>query len=97
MEIKINKLFVHNSRLYASIRDYKIQECVKKGEPLTIIFRGEKMNLKPHQVMFFEQFTPDTFKSKTGGKDYKLWDYFWHPIKDPDEELKKLSEMGVFG
>ena len=56
------------------------------------------MELKPWQVVFgFEILTPDTFKSKTGGKDYKLWDFFWHPIKDEDEELRKLSELGVFG
>ena len=97
MKIEINKLFFFQGRFYASIRDYKIRDCVKKGEPLTIIYKGEKMELKKWQVAFFEQFTPDTFKSKTGGKDYKLFDYYWHPIKDKDKELRKLAEIGVFG
>ena len=97
MKIKINKLFVHNTRPYASIRDYKIRECVKKGDSLTIIFRGDKMELEPHQVAFgFEQFTPDTFKSRTGGQNYQLWDFLWYPEKREDD-LKKLCEMGVFG
>jgi len=96
MTIKISKLFFHQGRLYASIRSHKVEKCVRKGEPLTIILKGEKMTLKPWQVMYYEQFTPDTFKSKVGGKDYKLYDYFWSPEENTDE-LRKLAELQVFG
>lgn len=97
MTIKVNKLFVHNGRLYVSVRDYMVRKCVKKGEPLTIILGKDQMIIPPHQVVFgFETFTPDTFKSKTGGQDYKLWDFLWQPEKREDE-LKELAELGVFG
>ena len=96
MILKKNKLFFHNNRLYVSVRDYEIQKCVKKNEELTIKVGKEQMTLTKWNVALgMEQFTPDIFKSKTGGKDYELWDYLWVPEKK--DELKELAEMGVFG
>jgi len=77
MKLTVKKLY---KGCYASVRDYQVEKCIQKGEDLTIDFDGERMKIPLEQVKEAKaKFHNTTFKSKVGGKDYELIDFFFKP------------------
>ena len=80
MRTKVTKLYKNMIEL----RDYDVENCIKKDENITVIFNDEKMELTPYELEYKKVSTSHTFKSKNGGQDYKLYGYKWLPEKDSD-------------
>lgn len=62
---------------YLSVRDYEVQPAIKAGG-LRLIYQGEEMILHTEDLQQLKP-TSKLFKSKTGGKDYRLIDIKWNP------------------
>ena len=74
--VEVKKLF----RNTVSIRDYLVKDCISKGVPLKIIFRGQYMILTPVDLRVKRfQLTNKSFKSKFDKWRYRLFDYHWSP------------------
>ena len=76
MERSINKLY----RNRAEVRDYDVQDAIRKNEKFVIKHNGETMTLSPSDLQNKLVFrSTNIFKSKMGGKDYRLCAYDWIP------------------
>lgn len=76
MEKQITKLYKN----LAEIRDYDVQTAIDKGESFKIKYNGDIMTLSPEDLTKKAiSKSKTTFKSKVGGKDYRLIGYNWIP------------------
>jgi hypothetical protein len=76
MEKIIKKLY----RNLAELRDYEVQTAIDKNENIKIRYEGDVMTLSPEDLQKKVVSTSNTtFKSKVGGKDYKLVAFKWTP------------------
>ena|SRR3990167_2297924 len=66
----------------ASVRDYVIADCLRKGKKLKIVYDHESMILQPEQLLDKRfQINKRTFRSKYYPyNNYTLYDYRWNPI-----------------
>ncbi len=63
-----------------SVRDYIINECIRKDISLKIKFGKESMVLTPKELVNSKiQLTKRFFTSGFNGKSYYLYDYRWRP------------------
>lgn len=64
----------------AEVRDYDVQAAIERNENFKITYDGEVMTLSPKDLQDkLVSRSRNTFKSKVGGKDYKLCAYEWFP------------------
>jgi hypothetical protein len=76
MEVEIKKLF----KGMAEVRDYTVQECLRKNHALRIKFDGEVMILTPHELEHNVKRKTGPLKSKFhDGSTYMLYGYTWDP------------------
>lgn len=76
MEKTIKKLYKN----LAEVRDYDVQHAIDKNESFKIRYEGDVMTLSPEDLQKKAiSKSRITFKSKMGGKDYKLISYKWEP------------------
>ena len=76
MRVEVRKLYLGNIEL----RDYDVEECIKKGETVEVHFDGDKMTLSPEDLVKRKKsVSPVSFQSKVGGKNYHLVAYEWQP------------------
>jgi len=69
---------LHNGHL-ASVRDYEVQECIRKNENMDIFYEGEKMTLTPEQLRTERVGNVSPIQKSKYGKDYVLINYLWKP------------------
>lgn len=69
---------LHNGHL-ASVRDYEVQECIRKNENMDIFYEGEKMTLTPEQLKNERVGNVSPIQKSKYGKDYVLINYLWQP------------------
>lgn len=69
---------LHNGHL-ASVRDYEVQECIRKNENMDIFYEGEKMTLTPEQLKNERVGNVSPIQKSKYGKDYVLINYVWQP------------------
>jgi len=66
-----------------SIRDYHVEECVRKNGPMKIKFGSRFMVLTPEQLVSKKVRTSKwVITSKFTGKPYRLVDYKWDPVEE---------------
>lgn len=75
MRREVTKLF--DSKV--EVRDYDVDSCIRNHENLEIVYNGDRMVLKPEELVEKRASESPIFLSKTGGKDYKLFGYVWNP------------------
>jgi hypothetical protein len=61
-----------------SVRDYEVNQAIKKGG-MIIIHNNKTMKIPADLLSAFKP-EPKVWKSKTGGKDYRLVDIPWNPM-----------------
>ena len=61
------------------LRSYDVEKCIAKNENFEIIYDGDRMVLKPDELLTKRVSISPTFESKIGGKDYQLFGYVWQP------------------
>ena len=54
-------------------------EVINTNKHFEIVFCGESMILSSEDLVSKRKFISKTFKSKIGGKNYKLYGYEWNP------------------
>tara|TARA_Y100000310_G_scaffold332892_1_gene409356 strand:- start:3094 stop:3372 length:279 start_codon:yes stop_codon:yes gene_type:complete len=86
MKIKIKRLF--NGKV--DIRDYALQGCLNKWEPVVFELDGERMTIPPDR--FGEGTHTQTVKSKFDGKEYGLISFKWKPDEKADPQVDMWSE-----
>lgn len=64
---------------HASVRNYRVLECINKKEDLEIEFEG-KTKTYPYKSLrtYILNTNGVTIKSKYGGRDYRLIDFPWN-------------------
>lgn len=76
MEIEIKKLY----KGMIEVRDYTVDECIRKRNALRVKFDGEVMILTPHELENNIKSTSGPIKSKFhDGSSYMLYGYTWNP------------------
>lgn len=75
MEIEIKKLY----QGMIDVRDYTVQECIKKKHSLRVKFDGEVMILTPHQLEHEIKRKSEPIPSKFDKSTYVLYGYEWTP------------------
>lgn len=95
MIIKRNRLTPRQGKIYCDVYDYIVKDALKKHKDLEIQVGQEKMTLPYKKLKDYEILTDMIFKSKWGGKDYKLFSYKWQADKKltEDEKLQLLSKQ----
>lgn len=78
MKKTVKKLY----RGMIEVRDYDVEKCIDLNEYFEIVHCGESMILSPEDLISKRRATSNTFNSKVGGKDYKLYGYEWTPIDE---------------
>ena len=64
---------------YVSVRSTIVKECIKRKQPLCILFNGKSLTLSPKDLETKKHIlNPQVFTSKYSGS-YQLWDYKWEP------------------
>lgn len=81
----VKTLFNYRDKVLVSVRDYEVEECIKKNDVMHIVFGDEIMTLDPHSLKTKVVLTSDTMSSKTGGKGYKLISFEWNPNINYDD------------
>ena len=61
------------------VRDYDVKRCISDNKHFEIIYLKESMILSPKELTSKRKSISNTFRSKVGGKDYKLYSYEWDP------------------
>jgi hypothetical protein len=61
------------------LRDYDVEECIKKDENMYVVHDFDKMILTPEDLVNKRVSVSAPFASKLGGKTYKLYAYNWEP------------------
>jgi hypothetical protein len=92
MLINRTKLIDISGVKHIDVYDYHIKECKKKKEPLIIEVGSERMYIPPEGLSSYKQITNQKFKSKFGGKNYKLLTFKWLPSSS-EEDMKRFSEQ----
>jgi|TARA_R110000803_G_scaffold99843_3_gene167997 hypothetical protein len=75
MKKTVKKLY----RGKVEIRDYDVRRCIDDNKHFEIVYLKESMILSPEELISKRKSISNTFKSKVGGKDYKLYAYEWDP------------------
>ena len=85
----VKKLFYVNGKQGADVRDYELQNAIKAGG-IVIRFASNTMTLAKDQCEYWQEHGQKSivFKSKSGGKDYRLITIPWKP--DTQEQSGKL-------
>lgn len=73
---------------YASLRDYLVEEAIKRNEGIVIIYNSKEYRFNNTQVVSMFQLHRKIFKSKFNDKEYQLIDF---PIKV--QSRKQQSEL----
>lgn len=77
MKIKLTKLYKGN---IADLKDFQVEEAIKKNENYLVEYAGETMTLSPEDLKKKVIATSHLFESKYAeGRDYKLLSYKWNP------------------
>ena len=83
MIIKVKKIY--NGKV--SPRDYRVQECLKRGEDLIIKVNDEKMTIPKDMVQNFTH-SGVIIPARWGQHPtYELLDYEWNPDVNPQMNL----------
>lgn len=78
MIVKVKKLWLG----HASVRDYIVQDCIKKHEDLIIEFQGDSRRFPSRSLKgYLSNSMKEEFKSKFTGENYQLIDFPWEPVK----------------
>lgn len=64
------------------VRDYKVKECIDKGESMDILFDNQIMTLSPEDLKTKIVSRSKTIESKRGGRNYVLYGYNWEPNEE---------------
>lgn len=65
------------------VRDYEVEQCIRRGENMTIRYKSDIMTLTPEELTSKCTSISNTIYSRIpGGKDYKLHGYDWNPISE---------------
>ncbi len=83
MKKRVKTLFQNDTLV--SVRDYEVEECIKKNDAMHISFEDKTMTLDPHSLKNKVVMTSKLFKSTAGGKDYKLITFKWDPNIEYDD------------
>jgi len=77
MKIKLTKLYKGN---IADLKDFQVEEAIKKNKNYLVEYAGETMTLSPEDLKKKVIATSALMQNKyVGGKDYKLLSYKWNP------------------
>lgn len=79
----VKTLFMNDTMV--SIRDYELEECVRKNDAMHIHFEDKVMTMDPHSLESKILKTSGPFNSKTGRKGYMLHTYKWDPNIEYDD------------
>ncbi|TAK94654.1 hypothetical protein EPO05_06015 [Patescibacteria group bacterium] len=63
----------------ASVRDYEVEECRKKGEDLIIIHEGKEMVIKNANLPLGQSVTKGINSKFNSKQKYNLIDFKWNP------------------
>jgi hypothetical protein len=85
MKFLIQKITNINGKLFASISEAIVNECIQKGEDLIVQYGDDFMTISPNSLANNVVFTSPWFKDKKGGDDYRLHNYKWVPNKTEDD------------
>lgn len=77
MQKRVKTLFQNNTLV--SVRDYEVEECIKKNDAMHIMFEDQTMTLDPHSLKEKQVFTSEPIQSKYGNSGYRLIAYKWDP------------------
>ena len=85
----VKKLFYINGKKGVDVRDYELQNAIRSGG-IKIKFYFDTMTLLKDQCEYWQEHGQKSivFKSKNGGKDYRLITIPWKP--DTQEYLGEL-------
>jgi hypothetical protein len=77
----VKKLYYpkYSDEVLVSVRNYEVEECIKKNDAMHIVHGDKIMTMDPHSLQTKQRGTSDVFKSQHGGKDYFLINYLWVP------------------
>jgi len=64
---------------YIDLRDYEIQDAIKKNLTIQNVFRGQIMNLSPSKLKEYDLTVGTKQISRYSGKEYKLISIRWRP------------------
>lgn len=79
-----------NFKGYTSVRDYIVDDAIKRGEGLIIIHKGKFMTIELEELKHAKQFHTTKFESKfKPGQEYCLVDFKFIP----DEEKAKQGDL----
>jgi hypothetical protein len=100
LKTKIKRLWITNengkTKFYASIRDFIVQRAIEKNRPLEVYLEGtgERMVI-PVEKLKKGKVSKEVFISKiNSNQTYKLIDFEWKPIKQPNLfDPKVLSKL----
>jgi hypothetical protein len=77
MRKEVTKLY-HGTKV--SVRDYEVEECIRRNEPMVITHKGEKMTMSLEDLKTKRVGISQKQISKIkGAKDYYMFDYLWEP------------------
>lgn len=79
----VKTLFSNNSLV--SVRDYEVEECIRKKDALHIVFEDKTMTMDPSSLEKKVVMTSGPFPSKNGSKGYMLLTYKWNPNIEYDD------------
>ena len=68
-----------------SLRDYIVEEQIKKNKSIIVRYQDDTMILSPLQLEKRDSMTECI--SKFNGQKYKLYDYVWKPVDKSQREL----------
>ncbi len=85
----VKKLFYVHGKQGADVRDYELQKAIRAGG-IEIKFASNTMTLAKDQCEYWQKHGQKStvFKSKSGGKDYRLITIPWKP--DTQEQSGRL-------
>lgn len=98
MLIKREKLYQGK---YFDLRDYELKEAHKRGEDIVCIYGNKGMTLTPeNQIKRRNLFNKTPFRSKINpDQTYYIYSFLFEPDRKltQEEEIKEMSQLGVFG
>lgn len=83
MRKTVKTLFQNGSLV--SVRDYEVEECIRKQDTMDIVFEDQIMTLSPQSLKNKVVMTSGPFPSKNGSKGYMLFTYKWNPNIENDD------------
>jgi hypothetical protein len=85
MKIHVKKIW-YGDKTYGTakitLRDYWIKKAIRNKEDIIVEYMDRSMKLTPRKLK--NPIGKRPVKSKIGLSDYELWDYYWKP-KEEDE------------